>query len=98
MGNFKAVDYAEYNHKLGFDLYSYLYQLMEELVNYIPFDIKNFEDDTTFVYSGMNVYIDKKFGSHCEIINTGWLPIRKRVFLHEKKLLELKNIIQLTLF
>ena len=99
MGKFKASDYNAYNSRFGFDKYKYLYDLMTELFALIPFDEKDFEDDTFFVYSGMNVFIDKRFGSYCEIINSGWLPMDERIKLHEQKLAALKkNIIQLNLF
>lgn len=99
MSKFKASDYAAYNSRFGFDKYEYLYNLMSELFSLIPFDEKDFEDDISFVYSGMNVFIDKKFGSYCEIINSGWLPMDERIKLHEQKLAAFKkDIIQLKLF
>lgn len=99
MSNFKASDYSNYNRKLGFTKYKYLYSLMEELFTLLPFDEKNYEDDSFFVFSGMKVFIDKKFGSYCEIINSGWLHIDERIKLHEQKLAVFKkDIIQLNLF
>lgn len=99
MSKFKASDYNAYNSKFGFDKYKYLYDLMTELFALIPFDEKDFEDDTFFVHSGMNVFIDKKFGSYCEIINSGWLPMNERIKLHENKIAAFKkDIIQLNLF
>ena len=99
MSNFKASDYKEYNHKLGFTKYKYLYSLMEELFTLLPFDEKNYEDDSFFVFSGMKVFIDKTSGSYCEIINSGWLPIDERIKLHEQKIKVFKkDIIQLNLF
>ena len=52
MSNFKASDYSNYNRKLGFTKYKYLYSLMEELFTLLPFDEKNYEDDSFFVFSG----------------------------------------------
>ena len=99
MGKFKASNYNAYNSRFGFDKYKQLYDLMQELFALIPFDEKDFEDDTFFVYSGMNVFIDKRFGSYCEIINSGWLPMDERIKLHEQKLAAFKkDIIQLNLF
>jgi hypothetical protein len=99
MSNFKAADYKEYNRKFGFDKYKQLYDLMQELFNLLPFDEKNYEDDSFFVFSGMKVFIDKKNGSYCEIINSGWLPMDERIKLHEQKLAAFKkDIIQLNLF
>ena len=99
MGKFKASDYNAYNSRFGFDKYKYLYDLMTELFALIPFDEKDFEDDTFFVFSGMKVFIDKKNGSYCEIINSGWLPINERIKLHENKIAAFKkDIIQLNLF
>lgn len=99
MSKFKASDYADYNSKFGFDKYKYLYDLMSELFSLTPFDEKYFEDDTYFVYSGMNVFIDKKFGSYCEVIGSGWLNIFDRIKLHEDKIKAFKkNIIKLKLF
>lgn len=99
MSKFKASDYAAYNSRFGFDKYKYLYDLMTELYYLTPFEDKNFEDDTFFIYSGMTVFIDKKFGSYCEIIGSGWLNIFDRIKLHEQKIKEFKkDIIQLKLF
>ena len=99
MSNFKAADYKEYNRKFGFDKYKHLYDLMQELFNLLPFDEKNYEDDSFFVFSGMKVFIDKKNGSYCEIINSGWFPMDERIKLHEQKLAAFKkDIIQLNLF
>ena len=99
MIKFKASDYNAYNSRFGFDKYKYLYDLMTELFALIPFDEKDFEDDTFFVYSGMTVFIDKRFGSYCEIINSGWLPMDERIKLHQQKLAAFKkDIIQLKMF
>ena len=99
MSKFKASDYADYNSKFGFDKYKYLYDLMTELFVLIPFEDKDFEDDTFFLYSGMTVFIDKINGSYCEVTGSGWLNIYDRVIIHEKKLQQFKqNIIQLNLF
>ena len=99
MSNFKTADYNEYNNKFGFDKYKQLYDLMQELFNLLSFDEKNYEDDSFFVFSGMKVFIDKKNGSYCEIINSGWLPMDERIKLHEQKLAAFKkDIIQLKLF
>ena len=46
MSKFKALDYNAYNSRFGFDKYKYLYDLMTELFALIPFDEKDFEDDT----------------------------------------------------
>ena len=99
MSKFKASDYREYNHKFGFDKYKQLYDLMQELFILLPFQEKDYEDDFSFAFSGMNVFIDKKNGSYCEIINSGWLPIDERIKLHQIKIAVFKeDIIQLTLF
>ena len=99
MSNFKAADYIEYNCKIGFDKYKYLYSLMEELFNLLPFDEKDFDDDFSFTFSGMNVYIDKKNNSYCEVINTGTLSINERIKIHQEKInFFKKDIIQLNLF
>lgn len=99
MSKFKASDYAAYNSKFGFDKYKYLYDLMTELFTLIPFDEKDFEDDAFFVYSGMIVFIDKRFGSYCEVTGSGWLNIFDRIKLHEDKIKAFKkDIIQLKLF
>lgn len=99
MGKFKASDYAAYNSKFGYDRYEFLYELMTELFTLIPFDEKDFEDDTSFVYLGMNVFIDKRFGSYCEVIGSGWLKIETRIKIHEDKIKAFKkDIIQLKLF
>lgn len=99
MSKFKASDYNEYNRKFGFDKYKQLYDLMQELFTLLPFEEKNYEDDSFFVFSGMKVFIDKKNGSYCEIINSGWLPMNERIKLHENKLAAFKkDIIQLNLF
>jgi hypothetical protein len=99
MSKFKASDYNAYNSKFGFDKYKQLYDLMQELFNLLPFDEKNYEDDSFFVFSGMNVFIDKENGSYCEIINSGWLPMDERIKLHKQKLAAFKkDIIQLNLF
>lgn len=99
MSNFKAADYSNYNQKFGFDKYKQLYDIMQELFNILPFNENDFEDDSFFVFSGMKVCIDKKFGSYCEIINSGWLPMDVRIKLHKKKLAVFKrDIIQLNLF
>ena len=50
MSNFKAADYKEYNRKFGFDKYKQLYDLMQELFNLLPFEEKNYEDDSFFVF------------------------------------------------
>lgn len=83
MSKFKASDYADYNSKLGFDKYKYLYDLMTELFALIPFDEKDFEDDTCFRYKNLMCYIDKENGSYCEVIGTGWLPIHDRIMIHQ---------------
>lgn len=99
MSKFKASDYNAYNSIFGFDKYKYLYDLMTKLFALIPFDEKDFEDDSFFVFSGMKVFIDKKNGSYCEIINSGWLPLNERIKLHENKIAAFKkDIIQLKLF
>lgn len=99
MNKFKASYYAVYNSRFGFDKYEYLYNLMSELFSLIPFDEKDFEDDTSFVYSEMNVFIDKKLGSYCEVSGSGWLPIETRIKLHQDKIKAFKkDIIQLNLF
>ena len=99
MGKFKASDYVAYNSKFGYDRYKCLYELMTELFALIPFDEKDFEDDTFFVYSGMTVFIDKRFGSYCEVIGSGWLEIENRIKIHEDKIKVFKkDIIQLKLF
>lgn len=99
MSKFKASNYNAYNSRFGFDKYKYLYDLMTELFALIPFDEKDFEDDIFFVYSGMKVFIDKKNGSYCEIINSGWLPLNERIKLHEHKLAAFKkDIVQLNCF
>ena len=99
MSKFKASDYNAYNSRFEFDKYKYLYDLMTELFALIPFDEKDFEDDSFFVFSGMKVFIDKKNGSYCEIINSGWLPMDERIKFHEQKLAAFKkDIIQLNLF
>lgn len=99
MSKFKASNYAAYNSKFGFDKYQYLYDLMTELFALTHFDEKDFNDDTSFTFSGMNVFIDKKFGSYCEISGSGWLNISERVKLHEEKVKAFrKDIIQLKLF
>ena len=98
MGKFKASDYNAYNSRFGFDKYKQLYDLMQELFTLLPFEEKNYEDDTFFVFSGMKIFIDKKNGSYCEIINSGWLSMDERIKLHEHKLAALKkDIIQLNL-
>ena len=83
MSNFKAADYAEYNRKFGYDKYKDLYKIMEELFTLLPFDEKNYEDDSFFVFSGMKVYIDKKFNSYCEVFNSGWLSMDERIKIHK---------------
>lgn len=99
MSKFKASDYNAYNLRFGFDKYKYLYDLMTELFALISFDEKDFEDDTSFVYSGTNVFIDKKFGSYCEVTGSGWLPIETRIKMHQDKIKAFKkDIIQLKLF
>lgn len=99
MSKFKASDYAAYNSRFGFDKYQHLYDLMSELFSLLNFEEKNFEDDTCFSFSGMNVFIDKKFGSYCEVSGSGWLPIETRIKLHQDKIKEFKkDIIQLKLF
>lgn len=99
MSKFKAVDYAEYNKKFGFNKYKYLYSLMEELFTLTPFNENNYDDDTFFVYSGMKVFIDKKNGSYCEVVDSGWLDIEERIKVHKAKIAAFKkNIIQLNLF
>lgn len=99
MSKFKASDYNAYNSRFGFDKYKQLYSLMQELFTLLHFEEKNYEDDSFFVFSGMNVFIDKKNGSYCEIINSGWLPMDERIKLHEQKLAVFKkDIIQLNLF
>ena len=99
MSKFKASDYNAYNSRFGFDKYKQLYGLMQELFTLLHFEEKNYEDDSFFVFSGMNVFIDKKNGSYCEIINSGWLPMDERIKLHEQKLVAFKkDIIQLNLF
>lgn len=99
MSKFKALDYNVYNSRFGFDKYKYLYDLMTELFALIPFNEKDFEDDTFFAYSGMTVFIDKRFGSYCEVTGSGWLNIFDRIKLHEDKIKAFKkDIIQLKLF
>lgn len=99
MSKFKASDYNAYNSIFGFNKYKYLYDLMTELFALIPFDEKDFEDDSFFVFSDMKVFIDKRFGSYCEIINSGWLSMDERIKLHQQKLAAFKkDIIQLNLF
>lgn len=99
MSKFKASDYNAYNSRFGFDKYKYLYDLMTELFTLIPVDEKDFEDDTFFIYSGMTVFIDKRFGSYCEVTGSGWLNIFDRIKLHEAKIKTFKkDIIQLKLF
>ena len=94
MSKFKASDYASCNSRFGFDKYKYLYSLMSEIFSLLPFDEKYYEDDISFQFQGMNVFIDKKFGSYCEIINTSRLPMFLRIKLHEQKLTAFKkNII-----
>ena len=47
----------------------------------------------------MNVFIDKRFGSYCEVTGSGWLNIFDRIKLHEDKIKAFKkDIIQLKLF
>ena len=91
MSKFKASDYASYNSRFGFDKYKYLYNLMSEIFSLLPFDEKYYEDDISFQFKGMNVFIDKKFGSYCEIINTSRLPMLLRVELHKRLLYNIKN-------
>lgn len=99
MSKFKASGYNAYNSRFGFDKYKYLYDLMTELFALIPFDEKDFEDDTFFVYSGMTVFIDKRFGSYCEVTGSGWLPIEERLKIHQKKLKQYKqDVVQIKLF
>lgn len=99
MSCFKAADYAKYNHKFGFDKYAYLYSLMEEIFKNLPFDEKNYEDGFSFSFSGVNVFIDKKFNSYCEVLGSGWLSMPERIKIHKKKLKFFKqDIVQLTLF
>ena len=93
MGNnkFKASEYVAYNQKVGFTRYKDLYAIMQEIFTLLPFEEKNYEDDFSFVFSGMKVFIDKKNGSYCEIINSGWLPMDERIKLHEQKLAAFKK-------
>lgn len=93
MSKFKASNYTAYNSRFGFDKYEYLYNLMSELFSLTPFDEKDFEDDTSFVYSGMNVFIDTKLGSYCEVSGSGWLPIETRIKLHQDKIKAFKKYI-----
>lgn len=99
MSEFRASDYADYNAKHGFDKYKDLYLVMEELFTLLPFNENDFEDDDVFEFSGLTIYIDKKFGSYCEIKGTGWYPIEQRLEMH-KKVVEIfkQDIIQLSLF
>lgn len=82
MSKFKASDYNVYNSKFGFDKYKQLYDLMQELFNLLPFDEKDFEDDTCFKYKNLNCFVDKENGSYCEVIGSGWLPMQDRVLIH----------------
>ena len=83
---FKASEYKEYNSKLGLDRYGYLYCLMSELWKALSLNEQVFEDDTRFKCNGMICYIDKKNGSYCEVIGTGWLNIYDRIAIHEAKI------------
>ena len=84
MSKFKASDYNVYNSKFGFDKYKQLYDLMQELFNLLPFDEKDFEDDTCFKYKNLNCFVDKENGSYCEVIGSGWLSLSDRVIIHKK--------------
>lgn len=84
MSKFKASDYNAYNSKFGFDKYKQLYDLMQELFNLLPFDEKDFENDTCFKYKNLNCFVDKENGSYCEVIGSGWLSLSDRVIIHKK--------------
>ena len=103
--NFKASEYADYNKKIGLNKYKYLHELLGNLFECLPFDNKDFidlvnsEQQYFFQYDGLNVFIDLKFGSQAELINTDKLDLDTRIKLHENKLQQYKkNIIQLKLF
>lgn len=91
MERIPAKEYTDYNRKYNFDLYAELYKTMEELFNYAPFQESKYSDGERLEFNNINVYIDKSFGSYCEIKDTGWLPMKKRLELHQNKLKELKN-------
>jgi hypothetical protein len=84
MSKFKASDYNVYNSKFGFDKYKQLYDLMQELFNLLPFDEKDFENDTCFKYKNLNCFVDKENGSYCEVIGSGWFSLSDRVIIHKK--------------
>ena len=91
MERIPAKEYIHYNQKYNFDLYAELYKTMEELFYYAPFRESKYIDGQTLEFNNMNVYIDKDFGSYCEIKGTGWLPMKKRLELHQNKLKELSS-------
>lgn len=103
--NFKASEYADYNKKIGLNKYKYLHELLDSLFECLPFDNKDFvdlvdsEQQYFFQYDGLNIFIDLKFGSQAELINTDKLNLNTRIKLHKKKIQQYKkNIIQLKLF
>lgn len=99
MRKFTAKDYAVYNARYNYNQYKYLYSLMSQLFELTGLKESNYKDDYCFYHNGMIVYIDKDFGSYCEIIGSGWLPILQRIKLHEAKLKQYrKHNIQLKLF
>lgn len=99
MIKFRAKDYIDYNVRYNYDRYKYLYSLMSELFELTGFKEGNYQNDYYFYHNGMIIYIDKDFGSYCEIIGTGWLPMLQRIRLHETKLKQYrKHNVQLKLF
>lgn len=99
MIKFHAKDYAVYNDRYNYNQYEYLYSLMSELFELTGYKEDNYIDGYCFYHDSMKVCIDRDFGSYCEIIGTGWLPMLQRIKLHEAKLKQYKKrCVQLKLF
>lgn len=99
MVKFRAKDFIDYNNKYSYNQYRYLYNMMSELFKLTGFDENRYYNDYCFIYDGMLICIDKDFGSYCEILGTGWLPMIDRIKLHETKLKEYRQKkVQLKLF
>lgn len=88
---FKAADYKDYNNSLGLYRYKDLHYLLDEIFIHAPIDKRYLINETEIKFDGMICYIDTEFGSQCELVNTGYLPLEERIKLHEKKLKQYKK-------
>lgn len=83
----KAEHYRNYNKKLGFTRYRFLYWILQriflELNPPIPKDINFRDGEFCFQYKNFTVAISSKLPSCCEYAATGWLNMNDRIEIHK---------------